>query len=534
MTRTRRGDLAQQFDVFRDSPYDLGRCRSAVQAIASDADHAQVVASAQEFVRTERYDEVRAWGINVLELVPDASSFDFLMGFIKAGRDAGRRRRAKYSRLYSLKALDALADSDEQRDKLDKLIEARWSDDAEDALPRAYAAVLGVKRNRREARVQLETMFEGGGDSFWLPFMVLRALRECPVPVAAAFLLERARDKGGYVEIRHRAIEQLAAYEPTSEIVRAVGEVLAGDENEYLRLSAAVTLGLLGDHGARQDLISGVADSNAEVRVQATRALEKCVGRDDAVTILVASALTGEDGRAPIGPFVDALRLLDADRTRSTAALSKELGSEDRSRAQRAESILLELGGWSAVQRLSQRRATLEQLDSLLEESEAVVQRTFEATVKQAQRNFYFALVVNALVVAIGVALSVIAIIHLVQTPEDLQAWLLPGAGGVIGLLINLTFNNPRNNARDDLATLVNVNVLFLGFLRQLNEIDATFKHAYIEGGDFGVKDMKETVGRIDATVASTLGMTTEYLRVGASTNGSEAEAGQERVATAR
>jgi hypothetical protein len=232
------------------------------------------------------------------------------------------------------------------------------------------------------------------------------------------------------------------------------------------------------------------------------------------VATLVAAALAGnaKDG-SPVGPFVDALRLVDPDRTSSTAALSKELGGEDRGRAQRAESILLDLGGWSAVQRLSQRRATLEQLDSLLEESEAVVQRTFEATVKQAQRNFYFALGVNALVVAVGLALSVIAILHLVQRPEDLESWLLPGAGGVIGLLINLTFNNPRRNARDDLATLVNVNVLFLGFLRQLNEIEATFKHAYIEGGDFGVDDMIETVGRIDAAVASTLAMTSAHLR---------------------
>jgi hypothetical protein len=514
MTKTRRGDLAAQFDVFRDAPYDLDRCRAAVAALAAAPDKATTVASVQEFIRTERVDEVRAWGMNVLELVPEPSSFDFLVDFIEIGDDPLQRRRAKYSRMYALKALGALATSKSERDELDQLLEARWSDEAEDALPRALAAALGVKRGRREARVQLEQMFAQGGDRFWFPFMVLRALRDCPVAAASPFLIEHARDRGGYVEIRHQAIELLASYEPTPEIVRAVGEVLVGDHNEYLRLSAALTLRQLGDQAATQDLVAAVADANAEVRVQATRALEHCLGREGAVATLVAAALAGnaKDG-SPVGPFVDALRLVDPDRTSSTAALSKELGGEDRGRAQRAESILLDLGGWSAVQRLSQRRATLEQLDSLLEESEAVVQRTFEATVKQAQRNFYFALGVNALVVAVGLALSVIAILHLVQRPEDLESWLLPGAGGVIGLLINLTFNNPRRNARDDLATLVNVNVLFLGFLRQLNEIDATFKHAYIEGGDFGVDDMIETVGRIDAAVASTLAMTSAHLR---------------------
>jgi hypothetical protein len=216
--------------------------------------------------------------------------------------------------------------------------------------------------------------------------------------------------------------------------------------------------------------------------------------------------------------------VVDPDRTRSTEALSKELGAEDRSQAQKAESILLELGGWSAVQRLSQRRDTLAKLDELLEASEAVVQGTFEATVKQARRNFYFALVVNVIVVLVGVALSVIAILHLIDQPEDLEGWLLPGAAGLIGILINLLFNNPRKNARDDLATLVNVNVLFLGFLRQLNQIDATFKHAYIEGRDFGAEDMQKTVGRIERTVGQTLMLTSNHLSSGLAQNGAPEE----------
>ena len=54
------------------------------------------------------------------------------------------------------------------------------------------------------------------------------------------------------------------------------------------------------------------------------------------------------------------------------------------------------------------------------------------------------------------------------------------------GILITMFFNNPRRNAREDLTTLMNVNVIFLGFLRRLNQIDATFKYAYIESRSFG------------------------------------------------
>jgi HEAT repeat protein len=471
--------------------------------------------------------------MNVLELLPDQSSFELLIAFIEDVEEPERRRRAKYSRMYALRALDAIATSESQRSRLERLLQSRWSDDEEDALPRAFAAALGVRQGRREARIALERMFGQVERRYWFPFMILRALRECPVAPAQPFLIALMRNQDGYTEIRHRAIKLLARFEPTPETVRAVGEVLIGDTSEYLRLPAAVTLGELGQPAARADLIVGVTDRNAEVRVQAAAALERCLGRNAAVAALVDATLAGaalsSEEPGQLSCFVDALRLVDPERTTSTEALSRGLASEDRARAQRAERVLLELGGWSAVQRLGQRRATLAQLDEVLKESEGVVQRTFEATIKQAQRNFYFALGVNIIVVAVGLALSVIAIVHLVERPEDLESWLLPGAGGVIGILINLAFNNPRKNARDDLATLVDVNVLFLGFLRQLNEIDATFKHAYMEDRDFGADDMRETVRRIELTVARTLAMTADHLRAATSANGARAAEPEEQ-----
>jgi hypothetical protein len=73
-------------------------------------------------------------------------------------------------------------------------------------------------------------------------------------------------------------------------------------------------------------------------------------------------------------------------------------------------------------------------------------------------------------------------------------------------------FNNPRKNAREDLTTLLNVNVMFLGFLRRINQIDATFKYKYIESRSFGTADMDQTVKQIDEAVIQTLSMAQNYL----------------------
>src|SRR5262249_7565743 len=153
------------------------------------------------------------------------------------------------------------------------------------------------------------------------------------------------------------------------------------------------------------DLINAVSDANAEIRVQAALALGRCVGADDAITMLVDAAMEPKRPDEHISQFVEALRKLDPDRASSSALLAKVLEGDDREGAQRAQRMLLDLGGWSAVQRLTQRRATLEQLDELLTDSEKVVQKTFERTISQARLSFYFALGVNVLVVIVGLVL---------------------------------------------------------------------------------------------------------------------------------
>jgi hypothetical protein len=119
---------------------------------------------------------------------------------------------------------------------------------------------------------------------------------------------------------------------------------------------------------------------------------------------------------------------------------------------------------------------------------------------------------VNIIIVIVGIVLVSIAIMQLVQRPENLQTWIIPGAAGLFGILITMFFNNPRQNAREDLTTLLNVNVMFLGFLRRLNQIDATFKYAYIESRSFGTADMEQTTRQIDQAVNQTLSMAQNYL----------------------
>lgn len=92
--------------------------------------------------------------------------------------------------------------------------------------------------------------------------------------------------------------------------------------------------------------------------------------------------------------------------------------------------MLINLGGWGAIQRLSQRRDILGTLDKLLRESEERIKIAHENTSKQARRNFYFAMIINMLLVVVGICLVVIAISQPIQRPDNIEAWIAPGSGG--------------------------------------------------------------------------------------------------------
>jgi hypothetical protein len=65
----------------------------------------------------------------------------------------------------------------------------------------------------------------------------------------------------------------------------------------------------------------------------------------------------------------------------------------------------------------------------------------------------------------------------------------------VLGIIVSF-YNNSCQNGREDLTILVNVSVIFQGFLRRIKEIDAAFEKSYMES-QFRMDDMKTTVDQI-------------------------------------
>jgi HEAT repeat protein len=473
-----------------------------------------------QFLQTERNDRARAWGTNVLEAVGGERADRALTGLLDEKDSRETKRAYFFTRFFALRGLQAHAAAPPARTRLKKRCRRLLDDEEEDLLVRCEAAAIlanlgdasamSLLRQILRRSDQLSGQFSG---PYWPILRTARALVEIPVPALADDLLSVVLNLEGEISssanIDHiwQVTRTLAKYPQNPDVLPTLIKLAQYQRYSFIREEAVISLGRLGDPAAAEVLLASLQERSAEIRYQAALALKQVLPVEKSVAAIVQAALDADLGAQERAHLLDALRLIDPDRNVPTEMLSRALGAEDRARAELAEQLLIDLGGWTAVQRLSQRRTTLNRLDSLLSDSEKVVRDTFEGTIRQARLNFYFAMSVNVLIVLTGIALVVLAIFRLVQDPSQLASWILPGATGVLGVLINLAFNNPRHNARNDLTTLLNVNVIFLGYLRQLNEIDATFKHTYLEDPDFNSEKMRDTVQQIHQTMTQTLEM---------------------------
>jgi len=201
-----------------------------------------------------------------------------------------------------------------------------------------------------------------------------------------------------------------------------------------------------------------------------------------------------------VDDLAEALRLVDA-RDVASEYLAAELDSDSERKRRIAERILLQLGGRSAM-RAFNRREVLKRLDESLGGSEQAVQANFEKMTIAAKRNYYFSLGVNALVVGLGLAVAIIGVVEIARHPDGVGPWLaVSSGGGLLTAVISEYFIGSQLRGRDDVRALARFHFVYFAFLRKLSQIDATFRRAYLEAGDFKAGYLTTTLRQLDQAV---------------------------------
>jgi hypothetical protein len=252
-------------------------------------------------------------------------------------------------------------------------------------------------------------------------------------------------------------------------------------------------------------LLKAIEDTNdAQIRLDAVSALTKMIGVEKSIKLLLPLALQREKDTALL---VDALRHIDPDL--AAKEIREALSNPDVNVSTRAYQLLTMLGGQAATQiLLSERAKALDRYTNILSDADKDVRNHFKELMSQAKVSFWLGLAMHVIVFGIGVWLLIASLSLAFRDGLDaLSTWIgVGGAGaGAVAIMLSAFYRNPLRNVRGSLNALMQVDIIFLGYVRQINQIDATFKHMFLDARDFGTKQMQQTVAEIQTSVKEIL-----------------------------
>jgi len=280
-------------------------------------------------------------------------------------------------------------------------------------------------------------------------------------------------------------------------------------------------------------LTIALIDENAQIRHRAAEALPKSMidlkafkkigdesyqkalvqARKPAIEKVVSKIVCEQvDVVKDLPLLVDALRVIEPPDAQTAAEVLNNpdyFYSEDISVRQRAKQALQLLGGAKALQTLmGQKSEVLNAYTELLSKADEPIQDLFKETMLQAQRSFSISQAMSIAIFVLGiVALGVGMYVAFTAGQEGIQR--IFGAGtsiiAVIAVILDLLVRDPYKRVQETTSILLRTKVIFLGYLRQIHQIDAIFKHEFIEGGkEFGIEGTEKTIKQIKEVMKET------------------------------
>jgi hypothetical protein len=270
-------------------------------------------------------------------------------------------------------------------------------------------------------------------------------------------------------------VQTLASFKQQKAVATQLANLLVEDEDPILRRYYLEALTSLHQPDETQNaLLLAVEDPDAQIRLDAANALSKMIGIEKSIKLLLPLALERDQDTALL---VDALRHISPDL--AAKEIRDALGNPDVKISTRAYQLLTMLGGQAATQILmSERAKALDRYTDILSDADKDVRDHFKELMSQAKVSFWMSLIMHSIVFGIGVAVLIASlVVAFGGGSPTVSAWIGVGGAGASALTILLSafYRNPLRNVRGSLNALMQVDVIFLGYVRQINQIDATF-----------------------------------------------------------
>lgn len=321
-------------------------------------------------------------------------------------------------------------------------------------------------------------------------------------------------DDGEVNEVRVQAVKALGSIEHRwQDVVEILDDALRKSLDDWLRRVCIEVLSAINKPEIKKAMLFALEDSDAEIRERAATALKNALGASDAVEFIIDHLLRESERSERYLRYITALRQIDGKR--AAVVLSEYMVHPDPAMAERASQALTELGGEAAVRTLQkQRTKAVETYTDLLGSADEKIMEQFESLMSRARIAFKMSMWMHGIVFGVGIITLMVSLgVALWDGFETYASYVgTVGAGGSVVLLLAMFYRDPLRNISQSVTNLIKVNVVFLGYVRQVNQIDATFKQLFLATDGFGIDQMTQTVSEIEKTVEKTLAKVDLYL----------------------
>ena len=343
----------------------------------------------------------------------------------------------------------------------------------------------------------------------------LHALRIAPVEAVIPMvceIVEKSKDPNA----RYQAVQALGYVGTTTTsrenaaraLVNFVVNVRSFAVWDHARAKALLSLGKLKVESTVPTLVDELVDDNPEVVSEASQALERVSGVR-AATARVVEAASGN--QASLERFAVALRWMGRDSV--AEELESVMSSGPIHQRDVAERLLGEVGGRVALQILSARLSSVKEYSEALDAAERRIRKLFGRTIEEAKLGFKVATSMDRIVFGVGILLIVASAGIILWRGGDLSNWVsaaATGGTGVLGVLYWTLVANPRKEIPREVNRLMKLNVVFLGYLRQLHQVDQAFTKRLLESRVITTEDLKS----FSELVGSAIERSTSNLRL--------------------
>ncbi len=303
-----------------------------------------------------------------------------------------------------------------------------------------------------------------------------------------------------------------------SQVVPKLVEILKNKNNlpqlQIAILQAFEHLASPDDTVVTQTLLEVSCSSNRVVALTATDTLLNLL-KTEAAKHLAKYGLQQEDPEK-LSRVADALRL--AGGTEAINYLKMVKGDFDQEN--RAQTLLEEIGGSQAVGALVDRRvAALGQAGERVKDFDDQGLRIFTETVDQAKKGFTVSLLMSGTIFIVGVILLGVSIYIMIQPEPTLSQQFFGVGGGIAGLtsILAMFYKGPMDRIEQSVANLVQTEIAFLGYIRQVTQINAMFEREYLGNEEFKLAELKEILEYTNETMEKTMPLVSKYTAVSSS-----------------